>query len=96
LQFYPNGDNEESNGFISLFLYQLEQVNIGFTGKFKFGVQGKSEEEYLMEDCSERSSEEFKEYQGYGYGKLLSIKELLDDSKTFINDGGITLICEVT
>lgn len=93
--YNPNGEDDESKSYISLFL-KLEKTNsLKFNVKYKLGLLKADGKKYFNGVDLQLPSEEFESFPGYGHDRLIRHNTLFDQHKNFLSNDCLTLLCEV-
>uniref|UniRef100_A0A0K0F3J7 Speckle-type POZ protein-like (inferred by orthology to a human protein) n=1 Tax=Strongyloides venezuelensis TaxID=75913 RepID=A0A0K0F3J7_STRVS len=90
LLVYPNGDEEDSKGFISVYLTLLKPDKA--KAKYKFSILNDKKEEKNVKFVTE--SEDFVKDMGLGFSQFVKRDFLLNESNGLLNNNKLTIQCE--
>lgn len=92
LKIYPNGDDIKTIGQVEIFL-RMVATNSDFDVKYRLGLIGEAGD--LMSVEIGRKEKDYQDDSGYGPTEFLQQSELLESEKKFINEGSLTVVCEM-
>ncbi|XP_023340387.1 protein roadkill [Eurytemora carolleeae] len=97
LLLYPNGNQEDREGFVSLYLYRWDKQLTPVPATFTFAILNSYQEKAFVVDVNERKM--FGHAPGnsksLGAPKFVSRKDLFDETYGLLNQDTLTVICEL-
>jgi len=94
---YPNGNQPERQGFVSLYLYRWDKQVEPVAATFKFSLLNSASEKSFVVDVSEKKmfGHSGGNSKSLGAPKFVSRDDLLSSSWGLLNDDTLTVICEL-
>jgi len=97
LLLYPNGNQEDREGFVSLYLYRWDKQTTPVPATFTFALLNSFSEKAFVVDVNEKKM--FGHSQGnsksLGAPKFVSRDDLFDSSWGLLQEDTLTVICEL-
>jgi len=97
LLLYPNGNQEDREGFVSLYLYRWDKQTTPVPATFTFALQNSCAEKSFVVDVNEKKM--FGHAPGnsksLGAPKFVSREDLFDSTYGLLSKGTLTVICEL-
>lgn len=91
LSFCPKKNNETGEDFIGAYLGLID-CDFCFSASFRLGIS-KTEKDFII---FTKLNKESKDWTGRnGWGNLIKYEKLFDPKNEFINNGQLTLFCDV-
>ncbi|XP_031218873.1 TD and POZ domain-containing protein 2-like [Mastomys coucha] len=94
LRVYPNGVDEESKDYLSVYLVLLSCPESPVWAKFEFWIINFQGEKYQSRKCTNAIS--FLSNQEWGFRKFIPRDFLLSHQQWFLHEDQLTLCCEVS
>lgn len=94
LHLYPNGNSEETKGFVGIYLH-LDKTNCNFSVEFRLGLIGQAGNLMSLEMIKQKA---FFEVDGMGFGvqKVLNLNDLMNSAKKFIVNENLSVVCVIS
>ena len=94
---YPNGNQPERQGFVSLYLYRWDKQPEPVAATFKFSLLNSANEKSFVVDVSEKKmfGHAAGNSKSLGAPKFVSRDDLLNSSWGLLNDDTLTVICQL-
>ena len=94
---YPNGNQPERQGFVSLYLYRWDKQPDPVAATFKFSLLNSNNEKSFLVDVSEKKmfGHAAGNSKSLGAPKFVSRDDLLNSSWGLLSDDTLTVICQL-
>lgn len=94
---YPNGNQPERQGFVSLYLYRWDKQPEPVAATFKFSLLNSANEKSFVVDVSEKKmfGHAAGNSKSLGAPKFVSRDDLLNSSWGLLNEDTLTVICQL-
>ncbi|OEL16059.1 BTB/POZ and MATH domain-containing protein 1, partial [Dichanthelium oligosanthes] len=92
IRYYPNGDDSESTGYISLFLFLSESVTKAVKAQYKFRFIDDVEEQTLL--LTSEPVYNFESTRGWGRARFVKTEDL--ENSKHLKDDSFVVRCDIS
>jgi len=97
LLLYPNGNQEDREGFVSLYLYRWDKQTTPVPATFTFAILNSLEQKSFVVDVNEKKmfGHSAGNSKSLGAPKFVSRDDLFDSAWGLLQDDTLTVVCEM-
>ena len=93
IELYPKGEDEEFRSFLAVFVSNQDGKEGEINAKIEFSILDAANTKHNHCVCR---FNKYKDGNGFGLGKFLSLKTLQSQASQLLPDDSLTILCEVT